>query len=91
MNLEDFASRAKEDSLAVPTRILPFRITGVSVNPARSLGPALLVHGKALSQVWLFLVVPSLAGIVGGLLFRTRVLEVDSASRKTEVREAVHV
>jgi aquaporin Z len=50
-------------------------ITGVSVNPARSLGPALFAGGKALSQVWLFLLVPSLAGIVAGLLFRSHVLE----------------
>jgi aquaporin Z len=47
------------------------------VNPARSLGPALLVGGKALSQVWLFLVVPSVAGIAAGLLFRTKALEAD--------------
>ncbi len=50
-------------------------ITGVSVNPARSLGPALFVLGKALSQVWLFLVYPSLAGILAGLLFRVKLLE----------------
>ena len=35
---------------------------GLSVNPARSLGPGRSVGGKALAQVWLFLVVPSLAG-----------------------------
>ena len=39
-------------------------ITGTSVNPARSLGPALVVGGTALSQVWLFIVAP----LVGGLL-----------------------
>jgi len=50
-------------------------ITGVSVNPARSLGPALFVGGQALSQVWLFLLVPSLAGIVAGLVFRVHALE----------------
>jgi aquaporin Z len=55
--------------------ILGISITGVSVNPARSLGPALFVGGKAMAQLWMFLVVPSLGGIVGGLLFRTRVLE----------------
>jgi aquaporin Z len=49
-------------------------ITGVSLNPARSLGPALLVHGQALRQVWLFLVFPSVGGIVAGLLFRTKLL-----------------
>jgi aquaporin Z len=75
----------------VVIHIFGIHVTGVSVNPARSLGPALLVHGKALSQVWLFLLVPSLAGIVGGLLFRTKVLEVESASHKAEVRAAAHV
>jgi len=39
-------------------------ITGTSVNPARSLGPAILVGGTALSQLWLFWVAP----IIGGLL-----------------------
>src|SRR3954471_1384987 len=49
----------------------PFiNVTGLSVNPARSLGPAVLVGGKALAQVWLFLIVPSVAGACAGLLFR---------------------
>ena len=61
----------------VVIHIFGIRITGVSVNPARSLGPALLVGGKALSQVWLFLLVPSIAGVVAGLLFRTKALEAD--------------
>lgn len=39
-------------------------ITGTSVNPARSLGPALVVGGTALAQVWLFIVAP----LVGGVL-----------------------
>ena len=39
-------------------------ITGTSVNPARSLGPALVVGGTALRQVWLFIVAP----LVGGVL-----------------------
>ena len=38
-------------------------ITGTSVNPARSLGPALIVGGTALSQVWLFIVAPLVGGI----------------------------
>jgi aquaporin Z len=61
----------------VVIHIFGIRVTGVSVNPARSLGPALLVGGKALSQVWLFLLVPSIAGVVAGLLFRTKALEAD--------------
>jgi aquaporin Z len=59
----------------VVIHIFGIPITGVSVNPARSLGPALLVGGKALSQLWLFLVIPSAAGLLGGILFRARALD----------------
>lgn len=58
----------------VVIHIFGIHITGVSVNPARSFGPALLVGGKAMVQVWLFLLVPSVAGIVAGLLFRFKAL-----------------
>jgi aquaporin Z len=50
-------------SLSV-VHLLGIPITGTSVNPARSLGPALIVGGAALSQVWLFIVAP----LVGGAL-----------------------
>ncbi len=60
----------------VAIHIFGINITGVSVNPARSLGPALFVGGKAISQVWMFLIVPSIAGILGGTIFRTKVLAV---------------
>jgi aquaporin Z len=54
----------------------PFiNVTGLSVNPARSLGPAVFVGGKALAQVWLFLLVPTVAGAVAGWLYRANVLE----------------
>ena len=45
-------------------------ITGTSVNPARSLGPAIFVGGDALHQVWLFLVAPLVGGIVAALIHR---------------------
>jgi aquaporin Z len=61
----------------VMIHLLGIHITGTSVNPARSLGPALFVGGTALEQVWLFLLVPSLGGAVAGLLFRTKALEAD--------------
>lgn len=73
----------------VVIHIFGIYITGVSVNPARSLGPALLVGGKALSQVWLFLLVPSLAGVVAGLLFRSHALEVVPEPRVSERPEVV--
>lgn len=46
-------------------------ITGTSVNPARSIGPALFVGGTALSQLWLFIVAPLIGGALGGLIHRT--------------------
>jgi aquaporin Z len=58
----------------VAIHIFGINITGVSVNPARSLGPALMVGGQALSQVWLFLIVPTVAGLFAGALFRTGAL-----------------
>ena len=45
-------------------------ITGTSVNPARSLGPAIVVGGTALSQVWLFIVAPLVGGGLAAGLHR---------------------
>jgi aquaporin Z len=45
-------------------------ITGTSVNPARSLGPALLVGGDAIGQLWLFWVAPIIGGIIAALVWR---------------------
>lgn len=42
-------------------------ITGTSVNPARSLGPALFAGGMALSQLWLFIVAPIAGGVLAAL------------------------
>ncbi len=44
-------------------------LDGTSVNPARSLGPAIFAGGTALSHVWLFIVAPLLGGIVAGSLW----------------------
>jgi aquaporin Z len=60
----------------VVIHIFGINITGVSVNPARSLGPAIWVGGKAISQVWMFLLVPSIAGIVSGAIYRSKVLSI---------------
>jgi len=45
-------------------------ITNTSVNPARSLGPALIVGGTALSQLWLFWVAPIIGGILAAAVWR---------------------
>jgi aquaporin Z len=45
-------------------------VTNLSVNPARSTGPALFVGGWALQQLWLFWVAPLIGGALGGGIYR---------------------
>lgn len=45
-------------------------ITGTSVNPARSLGPAIIVGGTALSQLWLFIVAPVIGAVIAALVWK---------------------
>jgi aquaporin Z len=52
----------------VVVHLIGIPLTGTSVNPARSLGPALVVGGTALSQVWVFLVAPLVGGILAALI-----------------------
>lgn len=47
---------------------IPF--TGTSVNPARSFGPALLVGGDALADVWVFIVAPLVGGVLAALVYK---------------------
>ncbi len=49
--------------------ILGISFTGTSVNPARSFGPALLVGGEALSNVWVFIVAPLIGGILAAAVY----------------------
>jgi aquaporin Z len=58
----------------VAIHLLGIHITGTSVNPARSLGSAVFVGGKALQQLWLFWAAPLLGAAIAGLLFRIRLL-----------------
>jgi aquaporin Z len=53
-------------SLAI-IHLLGIALTGTSVNPARSFGPALLVGGTALKQVWLFIAAPLVGGALGAV------------------------
>ncbi len=46
-------------------------VTNLSVNPARSTGPALFVGGWALQQLWLFWVAPIVGGVLGGIGYKT--------------------
>lgn len=45
-------------------------ITGTSVNPARSIGPALFQGGEALSQLWLFIVAPFLGAAIAAFVWK---------------------
>jgi aquaporin Z len=49
--------------------LISIPVTNTSVNPARSLGPALFVGGPALSQVWFFWVFPILGALLAGWLY----------------------
>lgn len=46
-------------------------VTGTSVNPARSIGPAIFAGGKALNQLWLFIVAPVVGGLLGAVIWKT--------------------
>lgn len=50
--------------------LISIPVTNTSVNPARSLGPAVFAGGWALSQLWLFWVAPIAGALVGGWLYR---------------------
>jgi aquaporin Z len=52
----------------VVVHLIGIPLTGTSVNPARSFGPALIVGGHAMSQVWLFIVAPLVGAIVAALV-----------------------
>jgi aquaporin Z len=65
----------------VAIHIVGINVTGVSVNPARSLGPALVGVGSnpnALAQLWLFVVAPLIGAGIAGVLFRPKgILSID--------------
>jgi aquaporin Z len=50
--------------------LVGINVTGVSVNPARSFGPALFVGGKAMADLWVFILAPLAGGAAAGLVHR---------------------
>lgn len=50
--------------------LISIPVTNTSVNPARSLGPAIFVGGAALSQVWMFWVAPIIGAALAGIVYR---------------------
>jgi len=55
-------------------------VTNLSVNPARSTGPAVFVGGWAVGQLWLFWVAPIIGGILGGVVYSALFGESPAAS-----------
>ena len=64
-----FAGMAIGLSLAL-IHIVGIPVTGVSVNPARSIGPALLVGGTALAQLWLFIIAPIVGAVLAAVVWK---------------------
>lgn len=50
--------------------LLGIGLTGTSVNPARSFGPALIEGGQALKDVWVFIVAPLVGGVLAAVVYR---------------------
>ncbi|MEO9897870.1 MAG: aquaporin Z [Paracoccaceae bacterium] len=63
----------------VVIHLVGINVTGVSVNPARSIGPALFAGAGALSQLWLFIVAPIIGAVLAGILFKSGLLDADAA------------
>lgn len=61
----------------VVIHIVGINVTGVSVNPARSIGPAIVgmeANANAVSQLWLFIVAPLIGAGIAGLMFKSGIL-----------------
>jgi aquaporin Z len=65
----------------VVVHLVGIPLTGTSVNPARSIGPALFEGGTALSQLWLFILAPLIGGLIAALVY--------PLTRSGEVREDI--
>lgn len=54
-------------------------VTGGSMNPARSLGPALLTGGQALTNYWIYIIGPCIGAVIGAVAFEAIRLEPEHA------------
>ena len=63
----------------VAIHLVGINVTGVSVNPARSIGPALFAGTEAISQLWLFILAPILGAVAAGAVFKAGLLDGDTA------------
>lgn len=67
--------------------IIGIPLTGTSVNPARSLGPALFSGNTALSQVWVFVVAPLIGAALAAYLFMYLTIEDKPKEKKSKDKE----
>ena len=77
----NFAGLAIGLSLMI-VHICVIPITGTSVNPARSIGPALFEGGAALSQLWIFIIGPFVGGALAALIWK--IIGSDCKAQKEE-------
>jgi aquaporin Z len=66
--------------------LISIPVTNTSVNPARSTGPALIVGGWALQQLWLFWIAPLLGAAVAGVVYRWSSRRADALNPGEAVR-----
>ena len=64
--------------------LISIPVTNTSVNPARSTGPAVLVGGWALAQLWLFWLAPIVGGALGGYAYRALMAEAPAVAPAAE-------
>lgn len=66
--------------------IFGIHFTGTSVNPARSFGPAVLVGGESLKDVWVFILAPLVGAVIAALVYKALLLNKEKPAQK-EVEE----
>lgn len=71
----------------VVVHLVGIPLTGTSVNPARSLGPAIIVEGDAIKQVWLFIVAPLIGGAIAAVVHKYVI--VDAVDQEPEAAGGV--
>lgn len=68
----------------VVIHLVGINVTGVSVNPARSIGPALFAGTTALAQLWLFIVAPIIGAVAAGVVFKSGLLSPEVPTEAAE-------
>ena len=76
-----FAGIAIGWALAI-VNIVMIPIDGASVNPARSIGPAIFTGGEALSQIWVYILAPLIGGLVAALIWQVIRNDKDKLEKK---------